>query len=465
MTTAEWRVRSFGAALGRFLSALARVSPVAVLVALGLTSCAALGQVPPFHEIERDLPGGVTEERSAFGLIERRTRPDGALEAAVRPFVVERSEPNGPFVRTILPPIATQTVTDIRRRTTVWPLFGSDSIGDDAERAKGETDDDTMLLPFVGWGSEPGQRDWWMAFPLGGHLEQKLFSDQIDFVAFPIWATTRTGEWRSTHVLWPLIAWGEGEGRTHARFLPFWSQSDSPNASKRTAAWPFVHWGTANHGDRTFDGWFVFPFVGHRTSRDGTYAEWTALWPFFEWSDDASNGDRYRAILWPFHKQMDRPEKHESSTWWWPFHGNYRSEQETSEFWAWPVVWKAIRQDGARVSRRTFVVPFWMERESGAAGMPPDRREVRSWPFFSFERTPDGGQTVRVPEIIPFFGWPSGEMAWADLVTVFKWRSDRDGRAAWDGPLGGIVRWRRDAAGASKLTLLWWIDIPTGSAP
>jgi hypothetical protein len=434
------------------------VAPAAPLL---LGACASLGNAPPLHEVERDLPGGVEVERGFLGFVEERRLPSGDRESAVRPLLVERVDTQGNDFLSIVPPVASHTVSDFRRRWTVWPLFASDSAGTEAERARGESDDDTWLLPLVAWGSEPGAEDR-MLFPVYGHLHQKLFSDEIEFAAFPVWARTKTGGWESTHVLWPLIAWGDGDGRSHRRFLPFWSQTDGPNGSKRTAAWPFVHWGTEQRGDRTFDGWFVFPLAGHRTSRDGSYSETTALWPFFEWSDDASNGDSYRGILWPFHKEMDRPSKGESSTWWWPVHGNYRSETETSEFWAWPLVWSAEFREERRTSRRFFVVPLWMDRESGPKDGPSDRREIRSWPLFSFERTPEGLETVRVPEIIPFFGWKAGETAWADLVALFRWSSDREGRASWDGPLGGIVRWRRDATGASKLTLLWWIDIPTG---
>lgn len=433
-----------------------------------LGGCAWLGQAPPFHEVERGLPGDLVEERSFFGIVEERRFPDGALLSAIRPILVEARPTDGSLKRHYLTPIASHTETDIRHRTRVWPVFATDSVGDAAERKADTTDDDTMLLPILGWGSEPGQRDWWMVFPLGGHLEQKIFSDQIDFVLFPIWAQTRTGDWHSTHVLWPLICWGEGEGRSHTRVLPFWSETDGPKSSERTLLWPIVHWSTEERGDRTFDGWFVFPLVGHRTSRDGTYEEWTALWPFFSWSDDERNGDRTRAILWPIHKEVERPDAKISSTWWWPAYGTYESPTESTAFYAWPIVWTGEYKLGegksARIARRTFVVPVWMERESGPADGPPDTREVRSWPLFSFEHAPSGEETLRVPDLIPFFGWQAGETAWSDLLALFRMRSDAAGRTAWDLPFG-IVRYREDERGSSKLTFLWWLDLPLGGGP
>lgn len=438
------------------------IRAAAALSCAALAGCASVGNIPPLHEVETGLPGGDRVERGLFGLTEERRTPGGDREAVIRPLLVERVDRDGTDVRSIVPPIASHTVSDVRRRFTVWPVFSSDSAGSPAERQRGATDDDTWILPLLAWGSEPSRGDDRMLFPLYGKLHQKLFADELEFAAFPLWARTRTGGWSSTHVLWPLVAWGEGEGRSHARFLPFWSQTDSPAAQRRTALWPVLHWNVEQRGDRTFDGWFVFPFGGRRTSRDGTFSETTALWPFFQWSDDAANGDRHRGILWPFHKTVERPAAKTSSVWWWPLHGWYESPEESSSFWLWPVIWNAEHRADGRTSRRRFVVPVWLERESGPDGAAPDRREMRAWPLFSYEREPGGRESVRVPEIVPVFGWRAGETAYADLVALFRWSADAEGRAAWDGPLGGIVRWRRGADGASKLTLLWWIDVPTG---
>ena len=445
--------------LGRACCA-ARAAAIAAVL-LSSAACAALGQAPPFHEVEEGMPGGITEERAAFGIIEERRLPGGDLESAIRPLVVERSGPGSPTARFFLPPIATGVEADLRSKFTVWPLFSTDSVGDTEERQAGEGDDDTLVLPFFGWGSDPEEGNWWMFFPLYGHVRGKLFADEIEFAAFPLWARTRAGNWHSTHVLWPLIAWGEGDGRSHTRFLPFWSQSDNAAGYRRSLLWPIIHWGTAEHGGRTIDSWFVFPLVGHRSSQDGSYREWTALWPFFGWSDDDRNGDRDRSILWPFHKQVDRPAAGEHSTWWWPFWGSYDSPDEASSFYAWPIGWTGELRTDRRWSTHDYVVPLWMRRASGPIGEPADHSEIRSWPLFSFERKPSGEEFLRVPDLLPFCGWDAGETAWSDLLALFRWRADQEGRAAWDAPFG-IVRWRRDAAGASKLTLLWWIDIPTG---
>jgi hypothetical protein len=439
--------------------------PAAAALCLG--ACASFPNLPPIHEIEEGLPGGVTEERWLFGLIEHRRYPDGSELRAWRPFAAEARRPpedGQPTARKlhVVPPFGSRVRTPEERSTQVVPIWFDLSVGTDEERAEGTSDDDFTIFPVLFWGCEPGQGPYFMLFPVFGTVRQRLFADRIDVVLFPAYARTETGTWSSTHLLWPLVAWGcdTETGRTHARFLPFWSQTDGPAGTRRTLLWPFVHWGTEVREDRTSDGWLVWPLLGRRTSRDGDLSETTVLWPFFSWSSDERTGDTYRAILWPIHKHLDRPGK-ERATWWWPAYGSYESETERSNFYVWPIGWSTDRFEGDRVVRRRFVVPVWMRREWGPRDGPPDRVETRSWPLFSHERTADGYESVRIPEIVPFFGWQAGETAYADTVALYRGRSDAEGRAAWDLPFG-IVRWRRDAEGASKLTLLWWITIPLG---
>ena len=202
----------------------------------------------------------------------------------------------------------------------------------------------------------------------------------------------------------------------------------------------------------------------HRVALRGTalgqFREWTALYPFFEFSHDDRTGDDSRAVLWPIHKHVLRPGQSET-TWWWPAWGTYDSPTEHSSFYAWPVVWESAVTSGRYVHRHMYVVPVWMHRSTESAAGEPVDEEVRAWPFFDWRRRGDGYETVRVPEIFPFFGWEPGETLYADLLSLVRWRGDREGRVAWDGPLGA-VRYRRSASGAAKLTLLWWIEIPLG---
>ena len=432
---------------------------------LVLAACASPRGLPPLWEHESGLPGDLREDRAVFGIASRTYGPDGALLSAIRPFTakVEQDDPGGGRASKlhVVPPIGSHIENSSGQKTTIYPLFFDNSFGDETQRREHRSDDDTWIFPLVAWGDAPeGHGSYFAAFPFYGTLKGKLLADELNFVAFPAYVHTKKDDWESTHVLWPLIAWGKSPTRSHARVMPFWSQTDSPTRSSRTLLWPIGHWDTETKDDRTFDSWFVFPLLGHRTSRDDQYSGWTVLYPFFEFSHDDRTGDRYTAAPWPVYKHSVRPGDSDS-TWYWPFYGHYDSETDHSAFFAWPIVWSSDVTQGHRQFHHTYVVPVWMSRTAGPKDGPADDEELRSWPLFSWKRRGDGYQSVRVPEIIPFFGWEAGETCYADLLCVFRWSSDQAGREAWDGPLGA-VRFRRRMKGARTLTLLWWIDIPLG---
>jgi hypothetical protein len=430
-----------------------------ILLAAG--ACSSHGGLPPLWEHESGLPGDLTEDRQVFGFASQTRGPDGALLSAIRPFTVKVEDGRGALKRHVVPPIVSHVEGDSGDKSTVWPFAYDSDYGDEPAREEKRSDTDTWIFPLVAWGDAPdGHGGYFAFFPIGGTLRGKLLADRIDFVLFPLYAHTETGEWHSTHVLWPLICFGESPTRSHARFIPFWSQSDSPTRSSRTLLWPIGNWGWEERGDRTFDHWFVFPLLGHKWARDDTYREWTFLFPFFEFSHDDKLGDDYKAIVWPFYKRSVRPGVSES-TWYWPAYGYFDSETEHSRFYAWPIVWDTDETRGNYRFQHFYVVPVWMKRESGPKDGAPNDTELRSWPLFSWRRRPGGVETLRVPEIIPFFGWEAGETCYADLLTLFKWSGDDDGRVAWDLPLG-LVRYRRDVKGKKTLTLLWWLDIPLG---
>ena len=428
---------------------------------LALAACTTRGGLPPLYEHEEGLPGNQVEDRAVFGFASWTRSPDGALLDAIRPFMAESEDAAGQLSKwAVIPPIVGHAKTSQAEVTRSWPIFWDSSFGEEEERKQNATDDDTTIFPFFYWGTEPDQGSYFAFFPFYGTLKGRLLSDRIDFLAFPLYTTTQTDDWHSTHLIWPLICWGESPTRSHFRIMPFWSQTDSVHFHNRTLLWPFIRWGTEDRGDRTFDSWFVFPLAGHRASEDGSYSSWTFLYPFFEFAHDEVTGDTYRGILFPIHKYALKVGESES-TWWWPAYGTYESETEHSTFYAWPLVWITDEQRGDYEFRRRYFIPLWMRRDAGPKGGPMTDHELRSWPFFSWRERPDGYQSVRIPEIIPFFGWDAGETCYADLLTVFKWRSDNEGRTAWDLPLS-IVKYRRDEKGAKTLTMLWWINIPLG---
>ncbi len=427
--------------------------------------CASTGGVPPFWEHETGLPGDTEERRWLFGLVRERAAAAGATELVVQPLFVRNEAADGGVTWNVLPPFGHRRENQSEVTSTIWPLFFRSARGSPQEREDHDSDDDTALFPLLLWGHEPNEGSYFLLFPLGGNLKGKLVSEEIRMGLFPLWVRTRAGSWTSTHLLWPLIAWGTGDGRSHFRVLPFWSQSDGATGSRRSALWPLVHWSHETVGEREFDGWMVFPFVGRKTARDGTSEQWTVLYPFFHSAEDSTNGYAEWGAPWPFLVGETRPgadgKGGSEMRWWWPLYGRFDSPDEVSRFWLWPIGWHRDVRRGSMHTKMSAIVPFWMQTERTPADGGPGSESVRGWPLFSWDRDADGLERVRVPEILPFFGWDLGEAVYADLLSLYRRRSDAEGRVAWDGPFG-IVRYRRDVAGASRLTLLWWLTLPLG---
>jgi len=427
-----------------------------------LAACTSGRGLPPLWEHEEGLPGNAVEDREVFGFSSRTRGEDGALLDAIRPFTAKVEDAEGVAMkRHYFPPIASHVENERGTKTAVWPFFSTSDFGDDDERREKKSDEDTWIFPLVGWGRAPqGHGDWFALFPIYGKLRGTFLADEVDFVMFPAYAHTDSGDWHSNHVLWPFIAWGSSPDKSHFRVIPLWSQTDSPHLHNRTVLWPVFNWGHDVHGERTFDYWSAWPLVSRRASRDGQYREISLLWPFFEFAHDDKQGDDYVAAPWPLYLRSIKPGVSEQR-WFWPFYGTFDSTTERSRFYAWPLVWTGDREENGRAFHHTYVVPLWMQRSSGNVGGEIDDKEVRSWPLFSWHRRGDGVTTGRFPDLIPVFGWEAGETCYSDLLALVRWSSDKAGREAWDGPLGA-VRYRRDVAGAKSLTLLWWIKIPLG---
>jgi hypothetical protein len=428
---------------------------------LALTGCATVDGFPPFYETEEGLPHQAAEDRAAFGLVTTRREADGRVVRTVRPLWTDRELPSGDEQLHVLPPIAYKQVTAGLASMIVWPFYFDTSAGNEEERETQESDDDTWLFPLAAWGEEPGEGSYLAVMPFGGTLKGKLLADEIDIYGFPLYIETRAGEWESSHVLWPLIAWGSGDGREHFRILPFYSASDSENGSRRSVAWPIVHWSEGKLPDgREVSGWFVFPLVGHTASEDASYEQTTVLYPFFEWAHDDVTGYEQRSVLWPFHVWDHRPGVSEKE-WWWPFWGKFESETERATFYLWPLGWDQEQKLHDGWERRQYFVPFWMQSERGVEPGVAEHTETRVWPFYASAESADGSSKLRFPEILPFFGWEAGETVYSELLNLVRYESDAEGVSAWDGPFG-IVRYRRDESGNRTLRLFWWIDLPLG---
>lgn len=435
------------------------------LVACLLGACATSGTAGA-DEFDEVLPGPYRADRPAHPVVEHRSLPDGVVTDHVRPLWRVERHPDGRREFQFLTPLGSGLDSDGLLSRICWPFLVHSELGDEEERDAGRSNDDTWLFPVAVWGDDPDEGSYLFVLPVGGTLKSKFFADEIVIRGFPFWIETRAGDWESTHLLWPLIAWGGDGERSHRRVLPLFSATDGPNGSRRALLWPLVQWATQQQGERLRRSWFLFPLLGHSATDDGDAESWTALYPFFQFAHDDRTGYRHRSALWPLHVRDHRPGESDQ-LWWFPFWGEYRADdgegtRERSTFVAWPLLWDQREETPTGWWSRRMAVPLWMEVEEGPTGGEATRRELRSWPLFKQSRDADGLQSWQVPAVLPFFGWEAGEDLYERLVVLFRHEEDAEGRSAWEGPLG-IVRHRSSPEQGDVLTLLWVLDVPLGT--
>ena len=381
--------------------------------------------------------------------------------------------------------------------TRLWPLYWHDEMPGEAG-----PDSDTAVLPFLFWGSDPAEGGYFCLFPLAGTVKEKFLSDRTTFVLFPLYAGTRTGDWRGRHPLWPLIHWGsEGTGRRAFRFLPFYGEHTKAGVySRHTLLWPLVHWAEENL-DRPHPvrGWLVWPFYGTEGS-DGGYRHRTVLWPLFHWADGPRTYER--SLPYPFFRVRrewaEGEEGGEPETdlfWLWPFYGRFdRRDQEHTRFYAWPLVWSWEVEEGGVREEAFVVAPFWRSiRNEGKGGERLDSR-WQLWPLARGEGRADGSSGWSALSPIPWMRWEEFDANWGVFFELARVRRGPDGSRSTDllfsllrtrtGPgeehhrIPLLVRADRDATGqswsilegllggetapggGSSLRLLWFLRIP-----
>jgi hypothetical protein len=473
-------------------------------LALGTAGCSLPGdrdgvRALPFYERERPVTGAPSITDAALPLLHEEKSP-GSIAFGLRPlFRSARTDRTERFE--VLYPLY-RTVDDAGAiATRLLPLYWHDEL----PRADGTgSDSDTMVLPILAWGSDPVDGGYFLLFPIGGTVKQKLLADRTTFVLFPLYAGTSTGEWRGHHLLWPLIHWGsDGKNRSSFRIFPLYMSSAKEGTYRRhSLLWPLVHWGEEDlHTRRPRSGWMIWPLYGREAGDDG-YRSHAFLWPLFLWTDGPTV--RERSLPYPLYrsrtdwivKDDGTREMDSELLWLWPFYGRYdRREEEHSGYWMWPIVfWWDVKE--GRIREEAFVVmPFWRSKtrtgEDGSADT-----WWKAWPFAQGERLPDGSGGWSALALLPWFSWPEFEASWGVFWELIRVRRGPDGSRSTDllfslvrsrrGPGEGhhgiplLVRADRDATGSSwsilegllggetgpgggsSLRLLWFLRIPSG---
>ncbi|MBN1475163.1 hypothetical protein JXA47_00270 [Candidatus Sumerlaeota bacterium] len=175
------------------------------------------------------------------------------------------------------------------------------------------------IFPVLWWGQNYlsilpplwGRWDGSASLPLEGHPEPVPVREHFQYVLFPLWLhfTQEVGEegiYDENHLLWPILAWGDGGGRWERRVFPLYRQAHwEREGQERDRLWLLtpLYWRRRDHvdGEQTLSYDFLVPLLWNARWREpwegGREQHVEVLFPL--WIRHLVN-DETRALWAPF---------------------------------------------------------------------------------------------------------------------------------------------------------------------
>jgi len=404
-------------------------------------------------------------------------------ERAAGPFWERSDSPDGPTLRAVPRPIYVRVTDPATARTAwdaLWPVAAGKTFGEqeswrvvsafflNQDRGDPESKYRFWLLPVWFHGRDESGVGYAALFPVGGHIRNLLWKDQIRFVLWPVWARSGVNDVVTTDVFWPIYSrTTTPDGRLEKfRVFPLYGHSRREGQfEKHTVLWPVWSHARYEHPKAAGTAWVLFPLYGR--VRLNSQRGWMVLPPFFQ----HVRGDQLTRTYfpWPFFQRETGVRERLSI---WPLYGRRVDAELKRTYWLWPLISREENEQGRGHSVRWTVAPLYnnvsYSRAAPAApagasaeDAPAPPREVRAnrtklWPLVSRQYDLDAGAyRLRAPDLWPGPHPPAVERTWAPLWTWVDFRvrgDDSDFEVLW-----GLYRaTRRGGEGrAFSLFPLW----------
>jgi hypothetical protein len=325
------------------------------------------------------------------------------------------------------------TNTDVQRFGCAYPVFTFNRYGTEYrwqfmqilnwsggnnqqnQEAKGFT-----IFPFYfHQRSADSNKNYTAFFPFYGTVKNRMFSDEISVVMFPIYCRSRKAGVTTESYMVPFGAKKHGEALEGWKVLPFAGHTHKDPTTRTDA---FGDTEPVPGFDRRF---IMAPFYFHSVSgigstnvveekallpiyytvrspmRDST----TVAWPFVTHVEDRGRKYKEWQTPWPIIVFARGEGKHTSRVW--PFYSNAEITNQQSRFYMWPL-YTMHHFEGETVDRtRTRIAYFFysdINEKNKETGKFRDRKDM--WPFFTYKRDLDGNSRLQLiaplEPILPF---------------------------------------------------------------
>jgi hypothetical protein len=317
--------------------------------------------------------------------------------------------------------------------------------------------------------------------PFYGHLKNRLFRDDVEFILLPLYVQSRKGDVVTDNFLFPLFHLRHGDHLSGWQFWPLvghetkavtfrtnmWEDVETIGGhEKGFVLWPFFIDATIGIGTtNTVHQQVLVPFYSKTRSplRDST----TYFWPFgLTITDDREKHFHEWDMPWPLVVFAHGEGKTTSRVW--PLFSQAHTPILESDWYLWPV-YKYNRAHADPLDReRTRILLFLysdMTERNTETGASVHR--VDFWPLFTSRRDFEGNRRLQVMALLePLL--PNNKSIERDYAPVYSlWRAEKNAKtgAASQSLLWNLCR-RETTPQSKKFSLLFGVfqyrSIPNG---
>jgi hypothetical protein len=305
--------------------------------------------------------------------------------------------------------------------------------------------------------------------PFYGHLKNRLFRSEIDFLMLPLYIKTKKRDVVTENYLFPFFHLRHGDGLNGWQAWPLagrehkaittvtngYGETNSvPGHHKIFYAWPLYlrqDNGLGSENPEKFRGSIPFFSTSRSPLRDST----SFLFPFFTLIEDREKKYREWEGPWPFviftrgeGKTTDRV---------WPLFSRSHNASKESDSYLWPLyIYKSTRAEPLDKYTRRFGLLLYakMVEKNTATGLEKRRTDV--WPLFTWKKDFNGNARLQIlAPLEPAVPNNRGiENNWSPLWSLFRSEDNFKTGAASRSILWNLYR-RDSVPGQKKVSLLF----------
>jgi len=288
----------------------------------------------------------------------------------------------------------------------------------------------------VFWGkTETGQR-YGGFFPIYGKYKQRFDRDEIKFILWPLYISSKKADSHTYRFLWPFFSYHKGAGRKGFKFLPLYGYDRKQGEfSKYFFLWPiFLYQKTKLNTPEPHTYFSVFPlYISDKSPVSYSY---TFLWPFFR----IHHYKEYRHYDFPWPILGWSKGKDYYAFRFLPFYIHEKDKEKESTYWLYPLYKHQIEKD----KKETIVTDFFLvldryERRYNKAGN-QTLKLARFWPFYYY-KAQKGYVRTYFPAILPI-EHPGFERNIAPILRIYY--HERDAHKSYTNWFWGLYTHRKN---------------------